>query len=187
MTVEKLFKGKIKIKNSKKPKKSLDFKFETKDFSIDQVVMGNFCNIGFDEHEKRDLSCTHRQIIKHYQTLDPKTLKKYSAELIKSIKETNSDRIDIEASDAGTFICLTAIYSGRLPKNKEIFFHLSSSPIQLFPKTLVKSKTAGHGVSISFCQAGDSWLRAFHCLQKTPDYIEVSNGSFGEDQELLFG
>ena len=187
MTVEKLFKGKIKILNSKKPKKSLDFKFETHDFSIDQVVMGNFCNLGFNEHEKRELSAGHRQIIKSYQTISEKELRKYSNELIKYIKETNSDRIDIEANDAGTFICLTAIYSGRLPKNKDIFFHLSSSPIQLFPKSLVKKKNAAHAVSISFCQIGNSWLRSFQCLQKAPSYIEIPTGTFGEDQELLFG
>jgi len=187
MAAEKLFKGKIKILNSKKPKRTLDFKFETQDFSIDQVVMGNFCNLGFNESEKRDLSAGHRQIIKRYQTINEKELKRYSNELIKFIKETNSERVDIEASDAGTFICLTAIYSGKLPKDKEIFFHLSSSPIQLFPKALVKSKTAAHAVSINFCQVGNSWLRSFNCLQKAPDYIEVPMGTFGEDQELLFG
>lgn len=187
MTIEKLFRGKIKILNSKKPKGSLEFKFETHDFSIDQVVMGNFCHIDFDEDEKRELSAGHRQIIKHYQTINERQLKKYSSELIKSIKDSPSDRIEIEAQDAGTFICLAAIYSGKLPKNKEIYFHLSSTPLQLFPKSLVKTKTAGHSVTINFCQVGNSWMRSFHCLQKAPDYLEVPNPTLGEDQELLFG
>ncbi|OIQ19859.1 MAG: hypothetical protein BM556_05075 [Bacteriovorax sp. MedPE-SWde] len=186
MSFQNLFKGKIKVKTSKKPKASLQFHFETQDFSIDQVVMRNFENISFNEFEKRELSASHRQIIKHYQTIDTKLINKYSKELIKSIKETNSDRIDIEAHDAGTFICLAAIYSGKLPKNKDIIFHLSSSPVQLFPQSLVKDTKAGHCVSVNLRQSEQSWLRSFTSLQVRPKYLEIGNDTY-HGPELLFG
>ena len=171
--INSLFKGKIKVLENKKIKESLQFHFETQEFSIDQVVMNNFKTLKFSECEKRELSAVHRQIIKQYQNLKKSEISKIAKSLIRSIKSTKSDKITIEASHAGTFICLAAIFSGKLPKNKEICFHLTSSPIRLFPQSFVEDKHAAHAVSVSLNNKQGCWMHQLKSLHQSPNYITI--------------
>ncbi len=145
--------------------------------------MCNFNNIEFCEKEKHDLSAAHRQIIRNYQEISQKDLKLFAKELTALINSLNDEIIDIEASDAGTFICLAAIYSGRL-KNKDIIFHLRSSPINLFDRTFIKNKNAVKNVKINFCDKQESWLRNFTSLKDIPSDFGIYLSEHGPETEV---
>lgn len=181
-----VFKGKIKLSNKNKPKVQIPFEFSTTEFSIDQVVMRNFECLNLSDFEKRELTAKHRHIIKQYQNLSPKEVKKFSNELIKAIKGYDHDHIEINASDAGTFICLAAIFSGKLPKNKEILFSLTGAPIGLFPEAHIKSKVIPHNIVLNFCYREGSWMKSLKCLKEAPEFIELGTQPRYDDQ-LMFG
>ena len=187
MNIEDLFKGKIKVScTGKRAKSKLDFSFTTTDFTIDQVVMANFDDLNFSNDEKRNLSAKYRQIIKQYQNLNPKELKKFSKDLMKMINQLDSDEITIEACDAGAFICLNTIFSGKLPKNKDIYFNLQSVPLKLFPQSLISDSKAINGVSVCLKNPSTSWMREVKSLEKSPKHINIKTEAPCLE-ELMFG
>lgn len=173
MNCQSLFRGTVNVKSNKRTLKRLRFKFEYQPFRLQEVMMCNFKNIDFCEKEKHDLCATHRQIIRNYQEINKSELDELAKELIVIINSLNDEVIDIEASDAGTFICLAAIYSGKI-KNKDIIFHLSSSPINLFNRKLIKNKNAVKNVKINFCVKQESWLRNYESLKDIPSEFGIN-------------
>jgi hypothetical protein len=180
MEIDNFFKGKITISTGSKTAKKLTFRFTTEAFSIDQVVMANFDDLAFSNEEKRILTAQSRHIIRQYQKLNSKELKKFSKELISLIKKIDSDEIKIEACDAGAFICLSSIFSGKLPKSKELYFTLKSAPIKLFPKNFISNKKAVNDVSIKFNYSTKSWLRDIKTLQSTKNF-KIIHPAIGHD------
>ncbi len=187
MTAQSIFKGKITLNRAKGPKKSINFNFETPNIPLEQVVMHGFKNFNFQEKEKRELSSNHRRIIRQYQHLCPLELTRYSNELINIINSSKveSGPIEIEASDAGTFICLTAIYSGRINNDYEVVFKLNSSPLSLFPKNLAKNGKNTKNIYIKFDDQGDCWFSKLDSLSKRPVYIKLKMDREHEDLLLV--
>lgn len=185
MTEQSIFKGKITLNRTGQAKKCISFNFVLPTISLDQVVMHGFKEFNFQDNEKRELSSNHRRIIRQYQHLCPLELTRYSNELINIINSSShSDKpIEIEASDAGTFICLTAIYSGKIKKECEIIFNLSSSPLRLFPKNLAKSCKKSNNIFVKFIDQRESWFSKLDSISKRPVYIKLKNDI--ENEELL--
>ncbi|EQC47194.1 hypothetical protein [Bacteriovorax sp. Seq25_V] len=186
MTEQNIFKGKITLNRSKGPKKSINFKFDTPSIPLDQVVMHGFKDFNFQENEKRELSSNHRKIIRQFQHLCPLEITRYSNELVNIINSTNAEHgpIEIEASDAGTFICLTAIYSGRINNDHEVIFKLSSSPLRLFPKNLAKNHKNFKNIQIKLDGNCDCWFSKLESISKQPVYLKIKMYSESEDYKL---
>lgn len=176
-----LFSGKIKVKGAGA---DVIYKFDTTEPTLDEVVMTNFSHLDFSESEKRILSAKNRKDIYKFEHLNSKDISKYANDLLSLINKVSSDRIQIDSCDAGTFICLALIYSGKIPSHKEVHFKLKSVPLNLFPKNLVKHKIPKHNVSISLCNS-ESWIKEFRSLQKSPEYLELSHISPQEDFDLV--
>lgn len=175
------FSGKIKVKGAGA---NVIYKFDTVEPCLNEVMMTNFTHLDFSEEEKRLLTANIRKDIFKFEHLSEKDIKKYSNDLLSLIKKVDSDRIQIESNDAGCFICLALIYSGKIPSHIEVHFKLKSIPLALFPKSLVKNKIPQHGISISLCNS-ESWIREFRSLQVKPKFIELSHNLPQEGLELV--
>lgn len=135
--------------------------------SFDSLLISQFDFIKLDKNEKRALSKNLRLRLYHYMTFSLFEMKRYKKELIKKIEQQKSHYILIEADEFGAYICMAALYSGELPEDKEIDFHLTQSPFGLFPKELLISKNLHHNHRAYFESAPDSWLGPFESLCDT--------------------
>ncbi len=144
------------------------------DLSIDQTFISCFKGLGLTHEEKQVLSVKDRTVIHHYQRLNKDLLLNLADQLICSIEKkcSNSD-ILIQAEHLGAFICLAAIYSGKLPHNKHIEFRLGNAPFKLFPKTLANRTLPLSGrYAISFYVDEKCWLNNIFSLQDPPKGFE---------------
>ncbi|MFG1499852.1 hypothetical protein ABMA70_06530 [Halobacteriovorax sp. XZX-3] len=176
-----LFSGKIKVKGAGA---DVVYKFDTQEPTFDEVMMTNFTHLNFSENEKRLLTAKNRKDIFKFENLNTKELERYAGDLLSLIKKVKSDRIQIETCNAGTFICLALIYSGKIPSHLDVHFKLHGSPLRLFPRILAKHKIPKHNISISLCNT-DSWVQEFRSLQMKPKYIELSHIAPQEDLDLV--
>ncbi|MFG1521289.1 hypothetical protein [Halobacteriovorax sp. ZH1_bin.1] len=176
-----LFSGKIKVKGAGA---DVVFKFDTQEPTFDEVMMNNFSHLNFSENEKRVLTAKNRKDIFKFENLNTKEIERYSNDLLSLIKRVKSDRIQIETSNAGAFICLALIYSGKIPSHLDVHFKLHGAPLRLFPRSLAKNKIPRHNISISLCNT-DSWVQEFRSLQKKPKFIELSHISPQADLDLV--
>ena len=164
MNCQEIFKGKVKIKSKRKVLKALRFDFDFTNYNLEEVMMCNFEGLKLCKEEKCELSQSHRQIIKNYQRLNQDYLEKFAKQLTKMVNELKHEEICIEAHDAGTFICLAAIFSGKLNLEKNITFELDSAPINLFDKNLVHSPNAVKAVNINLHDIKKEKLKSLSLL-----------------------
>lgn len=169
--------GQVKIfkhKNNRGKLGSSPFKLSVKKPEIVDCLMSKFKNFNFSEKEKQLLSAKHRELICEYTQIKDNDLTKYSNKLIKELKKYKDEVITIKASDFGAFVCLAAIFSGKLPQEQNWNFELSSTPVKLFPKSLVKDKFAAESYNVSFIVESDCWLKPFKSLSECPSYMSFS-------------
>lgn len=160
------FKGKIffSSKASKEWKKTLmSYQTTTSEVDFDQNMMVAFDYLNLSAEEKKQLSVGHRKILNYYRNVNPFNLNHDALELINQIKNCKNKTIFIKAYDYGAYICLAALYSGQLPTDKQIEFHLEESPIALFPKSLIK-KSPKDEHKVLFHIGEDCWLKPFSTL-----------------------
>lgn len=172
------FKGKVNFydgDNKRKKLCSLNFDVSPQVPSMGETLMCKFEDLKFTEEEKRELTAKHREIICEYRTIDKKIINRESKQILKLIKNSKSDSVTIVASDLGAYICLAAIFSGKIPKNKEVKFELETVPLKLFPSELVKDKMAGQNYPVSIKIDRESWLRPFKSLYTCPNYMLFQN------------
>ena len=131
---------------------------------FDQTIMASWDFLNFSDEEKKKLSNNHRKMLNSYRHINPFALNVDAQELIEQIKKCKSQTMVIEAHDYGAYICLAALYSGKLPANKKIEFQFAASPIALFPKTMMKVAAKNHGHKIVFRVKENCWLAPFSTL-----------------------
>ena len=159
----KKLKGKAKIQ-SEKHKKTLSFCIQPPGpENLSEALMGNFCDLDLSLEEKRLLTRNHRQELNGYRQMPIHEIQKKAQKLIKELKKTEQQSLQVQASDLGTFICLAAIYSGELPKNKTFSFELGLAPLKFFPTSLLKETQVSNS-KIYFQYDEDCWLRHFKNL-----------------------
>ena len=78
----------------------------------------------------------------------------------------------IQADEVGAYICLAAIFSGKLPPDAPWEFELRAMPLQLFPSFFVKDKQEGKKRKIRFILEEDCWLKPLKGLCKTPHHLK---------------
>lgn len=184
MNAIELLKGTI-VLQAKKSKKSssLSFNFKRNKCALEDTFMNCFENLNLHTMEKRNLTFEHRQIIRQYQDLDIKEVQKYSQLLIDSINSNSKSNevIFINASEIGSFICLAAIYSGKLNSHCNIHFNLTSAPLKLFPTKLISKKANLSNINIHFDLDQNTWLSNLLTLTYNPKLPEVT---FEFEQEV---
>ncbi len=160
------FQGKILFsENMRAAKKTLmSYYAEPMEAGFEQNIMSAFDFLNLKMEEKKQLSTKHRKMLNHYRQINPFALNVDAQDFINHITECASEKLVIEAHDYGAYICLAALYSGKLPKNKKIEFHFKSSPLALFPKTLLKSPPKESEHKIVFHVQENSWLTPFSTL-----------------------
>ncbi|MBC7713683.1 MAG: hypothetical protein H7177_10105 [Rhizobacter sp.] len=160
------FKGKILFSAIARgeQKTLMSYYAEPLEAGFDQTIMSSWDFLNFSAEEKKQLSTRHRKMLNNYRHINPFALNVDAQELIEQIKKCKSDTMVIEAHDYGAYICLAALYSGKLPANKKLEFQFAGSPLALFPKTMLKTspKTADH--KIVFRVKENCWLAPFSTL-----------------------
>ncbi len=160
------FKGKILFSPEAKSKKLTLMNYSTTplEAEFDQTMMSSFDFLNFSPEEKKQLSTRHRKMLNHYRQISPFTLNADAKALIEHITKCKSETLVIEAHDYGAYICLAALYSGKLPSAKKIEFHFEGSPLALFPKSLLKNAPKNTDHKIVFRVSESSWLSPFSTL-----------------------
>lgn len=160
------FKGKIFFSPEARGEKKalMSYYAEPLEVSFDQTIMSAWDFLNFSDAEKKQLSNNHRKILNNYRHINPFALNVDAQELIEHIKKCKMERMVIEAHDYGAYICLAALYSGKLPANKKIEFQFAESPLALFPKTMLKTTPKNKDHKIVFSMKENCWLTPFSTL-----------------------
>ena len=158
------FKGQIKIFCDTSKEKNLTFNVPEQELPISESLMSCYSKLKLTAEEKRELSLNHRKIIHQYQCLDDQIILMYVDKFINALPNSRK-RIKIETSDFGSYICLAAIHSGKIPNELKISFELEDSPVELFPKKFIK-KALNSSSKVKFTYSEDSWVRPFKTLYK---------------------
>lgn len=160
------FSGKILFSPEEKSKKLtlMSYQTETMEIGFEHNMMSTFEYLKLSPEEKKQLSARHRRVLNNYRQINPFALNIDARELIEQIKKCKSSTLVIEAHDYGAYICLAALYSGKLPTDKKIEFNFEGSPLALFPKSLLKNTPKSRGHKIVFRVGEDSWLSPFSTL-----------------------
>ena len=176
------FNADIQLKKPGKSKamKCLKFKLPKKDITMADTLMSEFSHLGLSSEEKNKLSRNHREYFCSFKFLKEKDIKKMTNELISSLSQLKNEPLIICASEAGVYICLAAIFSGKLPQNVEWRFELEEFALPLFPKELVKKSSAADSYDISFRFDEKGYIKPFPSLKRAPSYM----GTLGEDYDI---
>ena len=178
MTQAKHFKGSIHIFNFKNkrnsPIQTINFSLEAPLLSLSDTFMTNFKEFKFTQKEKHALTQQYREKIQYFKKLNTSELKEEADKLIKKLVPYQTDQIIVQASEMGAYICLVSIFSGKLPKNTNWKFELSSMPLKLFPLSFVRDKNAAQKRDIHFIFKENSWLKFFESLHQKPKYLNIS-------------
>lgn len=158
-------KGKIQFVTGKKTlmkyaDPSLEAGFEE---NLYDTMMANFLHLNFSLEEKKQLSRSHRQMLNYYRHINLFSLNSDAKNLISAINQSKEKRFVIEANNYGAYVCLAALYSGKLPENKKIEFILENAPLALFPKAFIKAEPKMQH-KVVFRLSEDCWLSSFSSL-----------------------
>jgi hypothetical protein len=142
---------------------SLEKGFEEK---LCDTMMVSFENLNLSSEEKKHFSRNHRKLINYYRHIDPVALNRDALQLISTINQSDQSNIVILANHYGAYICLAALYSGKLSTLKKIEFILEKAPLALFPESFMKAKPKSSLHKIVFQVSEDCWLNPFSSLYK---------------------
>ena len=176
------FKADIHLKKPGRSKsmRCLKFKLPNREVCMADTLMSEFSHLGLSTEEKNKLSRKHREYFCSFKFLKENDIKAMTNELITHLAELKHEPLIISASEAGVFICLAAIFSGRLPQNVEWRFELEEFALPLFPKELVKKSSAADSYDIAFKFNEKGYIKPFPSLKKAPSYM----GTLGEDYDI---
>lgn len=167
------FKGKIQFVGKKSMKYSDPTFKEGYEENLADTMMSSFDHLNFTAEEKKQLSRTHRKMLNNYRHLSPFSLNLDAKLLIEEINQSKQTHVVIEANHYGAYICLAALYSGKLSPDKKIEFILEKAPLALFPQSFMKSKTQNQSHKVVFHLSEDCWLSPFSSLY-TDERIKYS-------------
>jgi hypothetical protein len=165
-----IFKGKIQFVGAKATEKNTLMKYADPTFkegfeeSLTDTMMASFENLKLTVDEKKHLSRSHRKMLNYYRHLNPFSLNMDANKLILEINQSKQTHVVIEANHYGAYICLAALYSGKLSQDKKIEFILEKAPLALFPKAFIKSEPKVSLHKVVFNLSEDCWLSPFSSL-----------------------
>lgn len=159
------FKGVISFSPEEHAEKRplMSYYSEAVEADFEHTIMSSFDFLNFSTEEKKMLSSRHRKMLNNYRSINPFALNVDARELIDHIEKCKSSTMIIEAYDYGAYICLAALYSGKIPANKKIEFRFEGAPIALFPKAFLKNRPKTPH-KIVFRVPESCWLSPFRSL-----------------------
>lgn len=128
------------------------------------TMMASFEHLNFSAEEKKHLSRSHRKMINYYRHLSPFSLNADAKQLVMAINQSKEKHFVIEANHYGAYVCLAALYSGKISEDKKIEFILEKAPLALFPKALMKAEPKERFHKVIFRLSEDCWLSPFSSL-----------------------
>lgn len=173
------FKGRILFVLGAGNRKTIPLKYAEPVFNdgfednLAETMMVSFENLNLTAEEKKNLSRTHRKMLNYYRHVSPFSLNGDAKRLIDEINQSTESKMTIEAAQYGAYVCLAALYSGKLDSSKKIEFILEKAPLALFPKTFMKSKNVLDHHKVIFRLSDDCWLSPFSTLYNN-DKIKFS-------------
>jgi hypothetical protein len=177
MSCQNPFKGKIETFCSNQKLKNLSFDVTPSSApEMKEVLMVNFKKYHLSPEEKRNLSQKHREQIIAYQSISNQSLDPYVEKLLGLIENKNSQTIHVKASHFGAFICLAAMYSKSFPTDVKVVFHLTSTPLSLFPKKWNKTNKLSSNITIHF-EHDVCWQGNFKSLTQAPTHLQLPKSS----------
>jgi hypothetical protein len=160
------FKGKIQFVG---PKSSI-MKYSSPSFHEDfeeklcDTMMASFESMQFSTEEKKHLSRNHRKLINYYRHISNLSLESDAKQLVLAINHSKQTQFVIEANHYGAYVCLAALYSGKLSSDKKIEFILEKAPLALFPESFMKFEPKNPLHKVIFHLSEDCWLSPFSSL-----------------------
>lgn len=173
------FKGRILFVATTTNRKPVSLKYADPTFkdgfedNLAETMMTSFGHLNFTAEEKKILSRTHRKMLNYYRHVSPFSLNGDAKKLIAEINQSTDSKLTIEAAHYGAYVCLAAIYSGKIDSSKKIEFILEKAPLALFPKAFIKSEIKTNHHKITFRLSDDCWLSPFSSLYNN-DNIKFS-------------
>lgn len=173
------FKGQILFVPSSANRKSFSMKYADPTFkkgfedNLADTMMSCFDHLNLTAEEKKVLSRTHRKLLNYYRHVSPFSLNGDAKKLIEEINQSPESKLTIEAAHYGAYVCLAALYSGKIDHSKKIEFILEKAPLALFPKALMKNAPKVNHHKIVFRLSDDCWLSPFSSLYNN-DNIKFS-------------
>ncbi|MGZ3790424.1 MAG: hypothetical protein ACXVLQ_17965 [Bacteriovorax sp.] len=165
------FKGKILFVGANKTsRKNAHLKYASPSFqegfedNLALTMMASFDHLNLTSEEKKNLSRSHRKMLNYYRHISPFSLNIDANKLIIEINQSKQAHFVIKANHYGAYVCLAALYSGKLSPNKKIEFILENAPLALFPKTFMKCEPKGDFHRVVFQMSDDCWLSPFRSL-----------------------
>ena len=164
------FKGQILFSHSMASTKKTSLKYSSPTFekgfeeNITDSMMASFDYLELSDSEKKLLSRSHRKMLNHYRYLNQFSLNQDAKNLVTAINNFSDDHLVVEANHYGAYVCLAALYSGKISNNKRVDFILEQAPLALFPKTFIKENTINKKHTVLFRICEDSWLKPFGSL-----------------------
>lgn len=164
------FKGKILFLNASASRKNTYLKYGQPSFkdgfedNLADSMMASFDHLNLTTEEKKILSRSHRKMLNYYRHLSPFSLNMDAKKLINEINQSKQTHFEIHADHYGAYICLAALYSGKISPDKKVEFTLEGAPLALFPKAFIKSEPKMSHHKVTFCLSDDSWISPFTSL-----------------------
>ncbi|MCB9061321.1 MAG: hypothetical protein H6622_07355 [Halobacteriovoraceae bacterium] len=159
--------GQITVIESKHERiRPFKYHFEELSSNIDvsKTLMSEFEELNLKRKEKELLTRRHRKVLASFKNLSSQTLVMNAKEFSHFLRTLKDDKIVVKADGIGTFICLTAILLGIIPKELEIEFILSETPIKLFPDNLCSNNNQSSSHKITLKIPHNSWIYPFDTL-----------------------
>ena len=157
---------------AKASRKNTLLKYDTPIFNSDfednlaDTMMASFDHLNLTTEEKKNLSRSHRKLLNFYKNVSLFSLKIDSKRLIDEINDSKKTHFIIEANHYGAYVCLAALYSGKLSSYKKIEFILEKAPLALFPKAFFKAEPNTNIHKVIFRLSEDCWVSPFSSLYK---------------------
>ncbi|MDO9184149.1 MAG: hypothetical protein Q7U04_17175, partial [Bacteriovorax sp.] len=115
-----IFKGKVQFVGVTSAEKNGQMKYADPTFkegfeeSLTDTMMASFESFKLTAEEKKQLSRSHRKMLNYYRHLNLFSLNVDAKKLITEINQSKQTHVVIEANHYGAYICLAALYSGKL-------------------------------------------------------------------------
>ena len=153
-------------------KRVFSFEIDKDPSALNETFNSQFKEVPFAESEKKNLTQRHRFELKFFKTIEEEEISGAVDQFIQDLSGKFGKTLIIEASSTGAFLCLAAIFSGRLPKNQDWIFELSDIPVAVFPTSLIKETSPLDDYEVNFYFHPKSWMNGFPTLRKAPTELK---------------
>jgi len=178
----------LKKNRSDRERKNFTFKLNKSGPLIKDHFTTQFDALHLNIKEEKCLTQDHLYELKFFINIEEDDFLHAMDALHKNLLAYYDERVIVEASSTGAFLCLACILSGKLPRYQDWTFELSELPLALFPVHLIKAPEFLSDFNVHFNFHPKSWMNALPCLKEAHERIAdrvIWRDSWHETPELL--